>query len=494
VAKAAQHNPEHSAIPAPQPKGMTWLAAPLLLFITWAAGLGCAALSNPVLNGIPVRRVPPELLAEPKEGLERLPMTWLRQPPPAAYKVAAGDVLGVWVEGVLGEVGKPPPVIERREQTSSTDSGSSTQDTVAMGYPIPVRSDGTITLPQVPPIKVEGMTLEQAEQAVRKAYTETKKIIQPKAPLSIVVTLMRPRTFHVLVIRQDGTSGGQPLSAAGGGATGARSIGFMLSLGGGARGARKGTGHTLDLPAYQNDVLNALARTGGLPGTDAADEIIIERGAFQGEQGRQGLVDSLLACPGSDPLAMAPGTQRIRIPLRYRPGQPPPVRPEQIILQTGDIVFIESRESEVFYAAGLLPSGEYPLPRDADLDVVNAVLRIGGPLLISGINTANIAGTFVIPGLGLPRPTLVNIVRPTPCGKQVVIRVDLDRALRDPRERILIQPKDLLVLQECPQEAFGRYLYEILNFPFHYVLWNGPRGFGSIGYSLGYTGAAPAYP
>ena len=30
-----------------------------------------------------------------------------------------------------------------------------------------------------------------------------------------------------------------------------------------------GTGQIIDLPAYQNDVLTALARTGGLPGTDA---------------------------------------------------------------------------------------------------------------------------------------------------------------------------------------------------------------------------------
>jgi protein involved in polysaccharide export with SLBB domain len=426
--------------------------------------------------------------------MERLPMPLLRQAPPAAYKLAAGDVLGVWVEGVLGEKGKPPPIIEQREQTGSAGAAATTQVTMAIGYPIPIRADGTVTLPLVPPIKLEGMTLEQAEQEVRKVYTQTKQIIQPKSPLSIIVTLQRPRTVHVLVIRQDEAAVTGSQGAAGVGATGARSVGFLLSLGGGARGARRGTGHSLDLPAYQNDVLNALARTGGLPGTDAADEIIIERGSFRGEQGRQNVVDTLLACPGSDPLAVAPGTQRTRIPLRYRPGQSTPVRPEDVILQTGDIVFIESRESEVFYAAGLLPSGEYPLPRDTDLDAVNAVLRIGGPLLISGINTANISGTFILPALGLPRPTLLSIVRPTSCGRQVVIRVDLDRAMVDPRERILIQPKDLLVLQERPQEAFGRYLYEILNFPFRYQFGNGPRIFGAIGYNAGLTSVPPPFP
>jgi protein involved in polysaccharide export with SLBB domain len=478
-----------------QSKRMPALAAVWLPFALLVVNCGCGALSNPVLNGIPVRRMPPELLGESKAGLERLPLTLLRQPPPPAYKLAAGDVLGIWVQGVpgLSEKDKAPPVIERKGQTASADSGVTTQESVAVGYPIPIRADGTIKLPIIPRLKLEGLTLEQAEEEIRKAYTQTKEVLKPGRE-AIIVTLVRPREFHVLVIRQDAAVQTGAQGSAGIGATGARSVGFLLSLGGGARGARKGTGYTLDLPAYQNDVLNALARTGGLPGTDAADEIIIERGAFQGQQGRQNVVDSLLASPGCDPLSLVPGTQRIRIPLRYRPSQSLPIRPEDAILQSGDIVFIESRESEVFYAAGLLPAGEYPLPRDTDLDVINAVLRIGGPLLISGINTANIAGTFVVPGLGLPRPTLVNIIRPTPCGKQVVIRVDLDRAMREPRERILIQPNDLLVLQERPQEAFGRYMYEILAFPFSYRFANGPRLFGSIGSNIGYTGPTPAYP
>jgi protein involved in polysaccharide export with SLBB domain len=494
VAEALRYNSEPSFIPALRRKGMTRLAAPLLLSVMWAAGQGCASVSNPIANGIPARRVPPELLGESKEGMERLPLALLRQPQLPAYRLAAGDVLGVWVEGVLGEKGKPPIVIERKAATTPPPGAAgANEETTAIGYPIPIRANGTVKLPMVPPIKLDGLTLEQAEEEVRTAYTITKKVLQPGRE-SVIVTLLRPREYHILVIRQDGTGGVVQNAAAGGGATNARSVGFLLSLGGGARGARQGTGHSINLPAYKNDVLNALALTGGLPGTDAADEIIIERGSFQGEQGRQDLVNSLLACPGSDLHSLAPGTQRIRIPLRYRPGPCPPVRPEDVILQTGDIVFIESRESEVFYAAGLLPAGEYPLPRDTDLNVVDALLRIGGPVWISGFGLTNITGNIIIPGLSLPRPTLVSIVRPTPGGKQVVIRVDLEKALREPRERILIQPKDLVLLQETPQEAFGRYLYEILNFPFHYNLWNGSRGFGSIGFNAGYTGPTPPYP
>jgi len=102
--------------------------------------------------------------------------------------------------------------------------------------------------------------------------------------------------------------------------------------------------------------------------------------------------------------------------------------------------------------------------------VVQAILRIGGPINSGGINTANITGTLINPGFGFLSPTLCSIVRQTPCGGQVVIRVDLNRALRDPRERILIQPKDLLVLQERPDEAITRYITEQFKFSFLYRL------------------------
>jgi hypothetical protein len=62
----------------------------------------------------------------------------------------------------------------------------------------------------------------------------------------------------------------------------------------------------------------------------------------------------------------------------------------------------------------------------------------------------------------------------------VAIRVDLNRALRDPRERILIQPKDFIMLQEEPQEAFTRYVSNAISLPFNYILTNGPRLFSNI--------------
>ncbi len=452
----------------------------LVVAIALAGVGGCAAITSPVANGIPVRLLPPELLVESKEGMQTIPLALLRQPPPASYRLAAGDILGIWIEGVLGEKGQPP-VVRLPEMSltgmSNLMPSASTRSTPAIGFPIPVRDDGTISLPQVPPLKVAGMSVEEAEEAIRKTYTVDHPILKPGRE-KIIVSLQKPRDYHILVIRQDSSA---MTPSGGAGTTGARATGFILSFGGGARGTRKGTGYTLDLPAYENDVLNALARTGGFPGSDADNAIIIERGSFKGEQGRQGVVNHLLACPpGVDPLSVAaPGIQRIRIPLRFRPGHLPSIRPEDIILQTGDIVFIEAREADVFYAGGLLPSGEYPLPRDTDLDVIQAITRIGGSVLGGGVNTANINGQIINPGLSLPYPTLCSVLRQTPGGGQVTIRVDVDRALRDPRERLLLQPGDMVFLQERPDEAFGRYFSEIFNFNLRYLFVINRRAIGA---------------
>lgn len=114
----------------------------------------------------------------------------------------------------------------------------------------------------------------------------------------------------------------------------------------------------------------------------------------------------------------------------------------------------------------MLISGQYPLPRDYDLDVVQAIAVVRGPLISGGQNTNNLSGSTQNGGLGQPNPTLVSVVRRTPDGGQVTIIVNLNRALQDPRERILIQPNDLIVLQNTPGEALGSYFASIFRFGF----------------------------
>jgi hypothetical protein len=119
----------------------------------------------------------------------------------------------------------------------------------------------------------------------------------------------------------------------------------------------------------------------------------------------------------------------------------------------------------VFYSGGLLPPGAFILPRDHDLDVVSAVALVRGPLINGDFGGSNLSGDLVKPGIGNPSATLLAVVRRTPGGGQVAIKVDLARALRDPRERIPVHPGDVLILQEKPGEALARvFTQTIFNF------------------------------
>jgi protein involved in polysaccharide export with SLBB domain len=399
------------------------------------AGLsGCAALSNPVADGIPVDRLPPEIKGKRRDEEKTIPLSLLRQKPPKVYKLAPGDVLGVYIEGVLGDNSQPPP-IRLPEQGNLPP---------AFGFPIPVREDGTLPLPLIDPIKVEGLSVAEVQQKLIVAYTVTKKLVQPSEP--IIVTLMRKRQYHILVVRQD---------------SGGLNVGQAAVIG----QNKRGTGFIVELPAFENDVLNALARTGGLPGLDAENEVIIERGYFDASTSHETLGKMLEMLPPRSKASDLPGGagKRIRIPLRLRPNESLPFKPEDVILETGDIIFIEARDTELFYTGGLLPARQFVLPRDYDLDVVQAIALAQGPFVNGGFNVNNLSGNLLASGLGSPSPSLVTVLRRTANNGQIPIKIDLNRALRDPRERVLIQAGDTIVLQEAINESIIRYVTSILH-------------------------------
>jgi hypothetical protein len=392
---------------------------------------GCAAVTNPVADGVPVRHLPPEVLGHPRGGECTVPLSLLGQKPPEVYAVAAGDVLGVWIEGVLGDRLVAPPLI-----TPPSLPRDQRRLRPAMGYPVPVRPDGTIVLPQIDPLPVAGMSLPEIQAAIRRAYV-AKKILKADTE-TVIVTLLQPRQVHVLVMRQESQT-------------------FTPSAEGVINSSKRGTGFAVDLGPYENDVLHALAQTGGLPGEDACNEIIIHRACFQDVAGRAVLGQHLLAGPPGAPLALDMSKVVTRIPLRVKPGQPLPFRPEDAILCSGDVVFLEARDKDVFYTAGLLPAGEHPLPRDRPLDVIEAIARVRGPMVNGAFATNNLSGNLIQAGIGDDNPSLLIVVRRLPDGRQIPIRVDLNRALQDARERILVQPGDVLILQETPCAALARY-------------------------------------
>jgi protein involved in polysaccharide export with SLBB domain len=408
-------------------------AATLLLLCVSLCG--CAALTNPVADAIPVRLLPPDLVEGPrKDATVTIPLTLLGQPAPDVYRLAAGDVLGVWIEGVLGEKTVAPPV---SLSAPPVFVGQQRHLPPSFGFPIPVREDGAITLPMIGRIPVQGLTVADVEDLVRERYA--KEQLLPKGRERVIVSLMNPRQTTVVVLRQE---------------SGSVTIGPAGTLGAGKRG----TGQVVDLPAYENDVLHTLATTGGLPGLDAYNEVIIFRGAFRDHAAAALLLEQLKGLPAAAGPLEAAGfaKQVIHIPLRLPPGDRLPVHPEDVVLQTGDVVFTEARDHDLYYTAGLLPAGEWVLPRDYDLSVVQAICQVKGPMVNGGFNVSNLSGAIVQSGLGAPSPSLLIVVRKTP-GGQVPIKVDLDKALRDPRENIVLRPGDTLILQEKPSQALTRY-------------------------------------
>ncbi len=416
-------------------------ALPLLVAVLLGSS-GCAAFTNPVADGIRVRHLPPELLASSKDGEQTIPLNLLRQPPARTYRLAAGDVLGVYIETILGDKAQPFPLhvgppIQVRDQRRLPP---------ASGYPVTVQEDGSIALPSVTPLAVAGLSLNEARDAIRNLYL-AKKLIQPEND-RIFVTLLQGRQYQVVVMRQE---------------TGAFTVGPYGPI----ASSKRGTGSVVDLPAYENDVLHALALTGGLPGLDAYNEIIIQRDGFHDAGDRDAVLKHLEGAPvGCNPFkTVGASGEIVRIPLRLPSGERLAVRPDDITLHTGDVVFLEARDDRWFYTGGLLPTGKFELPRDRNLDVIEAVAEVRGPLINGAFGGSNLSGDLVKPGIGNPSPTSLVVVRRTPGGGQVPIRVDLGRALRDPQERILVQAGDVLILQEKPGEAFARYFSQsFLNF------------------------------
>ena len=146
------------------------------------------------------------------------------------------------------------------------------------------------------PLLVRGLTVGQARQAIYDLYVR-KELIRADNN-RILVSLLQPRQVQVLVFRQEAQI-------------------FQITADGPEPVSKRNTGRTVDLPAYENDVLHALVRSGGLPELDAYNEIVVYRDGCRNVRGRPEFLGQLEnARPGCDARQLGWTNDVVRIPLR----------------------------------------------------------------------------------------------------------------------------------------------------------------------------------
>jgi len=359
-----------------------------------------------------------------------VPFAALGQPRNSEHLIGPGDTLAIYVFGVFPPTEDETPIQTRTQAVNQLYyPPNGTEVSANTGLPVRVLPDGTVDLPLVPSINIEGLSLNQAVEKIRNTYLE-EKVVQ-KGRERITVGLLTPRVSRVVIFREDTPSSSIAINPASN-----------------IKHVHRGSGQVIDLPVYENDVLHALAATGGLPGTDAKRELWVIRNSPSMDRTFINLdqVNSMVQ-------GVLPGTNSpevIRIPLVGCPDSLIPFRTEDVTLNEGDVVYLP-RCNQYFTTGGMIPGARIPLPRDEDVDVLEAIGMatgsVGGPLGQSGsVLAAGKVGS-------LKEPSRVLILRMLPDGRQITIRVDLDRAIKDEKERILIQHEDVVMLYFKPASS-----------------------------------------
>lgn len=311
----------------------------------------------------------------------RLNMANLVVPPPSDYLLGADDVLDVSIPNMLPNVENPPMRVR-------------------------VMANGDIQLPLVGPVNVKEMNLQQAQEAITKAY-ENGFLNQPR----VAVSLFEKSTIDIVVLGEVKEPGVKPL------------------------------------PKFQNDVGHALAAANGLTEL-AGDMIEVHR--------RVPLIERIPVRPDeldeydldrSDPKKI------LRIPLRGLPGEA--LDKNDVALVPGDVVIVPSRRAEVFWVVGKLNATNavrfnvgdrdrelgngLVLPREREIDVVTAVAMAG----------------YLDP---IDSPTTCTLHRHNADGTSLLIYVDLIAARYDPRNTVLVRAGDIIYINPDAAWYFRRQM------------------------------------
>jgi polysaccharide export outer membrane protein len=347
-----------------------------------------------------------------------------------------------------------------------------------------VMSDGHIYLPHVERVRVGGMNILQANEAIIDAY-RPDVIVKP----DIAVHLLQKGTTSVLVLGEVRKPGVYQLP------NGENDVAHALAMAEGLRedAATEIEVHRRILPQPASSIPQGMAQVHRLPTVPEARPLqgvlcaaTTTAGQADAEVGAEQISDDLFGEPGAavvpelasdmsqlgpppdilnpfseEPLSADAGMGILRIPFRGTPDEP--FGPGDIVLHPGDTVVVPSRKAEVFYVVGKLSptnflrfsisarerdiGAGFILPRDREIDVVMAVAMAG----------------YIDP---IDSPTTVTVHRILPDGDPMLIRVNLIKARYDRRETVLVQAGDIIYLNpDLPwwlRRTFDRVVGELI--------------------------------
>jgi protein involved in polysaccharide export with SLBB domain len=444
--------------------------------------LGCASWKRGTVGPA---ELPTEVQAQAPAKLKTLQLAALGTPTRSEYQIHPGDLLEVTISDLVGE---------------------------NQFYPLPVRvlEDGSIRLPLTGAVTVAGLTFPEAEQIIFATYSSQGLLKKPLVTVSLKDT-RKVRVFVLGAVNKPGqyelnADDSDLLSAlvtAGGLTNDANPVIEVRRRMQADRNASAGRPmERADTPPAREAMVTPVRRAVYVDTASATSPVVsspyitvhypppasppsieLEAGSSKATLSFAAMDDGTpeIVSPASYSSAKAPLASPADLPVE-EPLQKPargwaphgaPIAPpafvntNQVIhldltnesakqklargfyLQNGDTITIEDRKTKPIYVVGMVNKpGEYPMPVDRDIRVLEAIGVAGG-----------------VDRASLPNKALV--IRQRPDGSGVVtVRIDLDKAKRDNAENIRLTQGDTVSVEETPASFARGLLRNAIRFGF----------------------------
>lgn len=308
--------------------------------------------------------LPAELRAPPVANVQTIDLSRLAGPPVDSELIERGDVIEIAIA-----------------------AGLSSDDVTQL--PVRVAENGTALLPEIGPVPVAGLTLLDAEEAIRAASTERGVYRQPQ----VTVTMQRQRTNRITIVGAVKSPGVHQLP---------RGSSYLLAALVAAGGLADDAGPKVEVRCPSG----ASALAGPTPGAGASG---VQLASGLQPAGPEGVTQVCLNL--ADSASQGQGS-------RYLPD--------------GSVITVEKRLPQPYHVIGLVNKpGEFEYPINHEVRVLEAIAQAGGA-------SQSLADK-------------IYVIRPQPDGKEdAVIELSLQKAKHNREENLRLQPGDIVSVEHTP--------------------------------------------